>query len=257
MRKKIKACGICTSSGHSTDACPKLHEERATHANAVGGFFRPSQRGYDPFSNTYNPRWRDHPNMRYGDQPQNFQRPPYQQPSPPSQANPNSGMPLEDIVKTLALSTQQFQQETRASIQNLDSQVSQLASLVSRLESQGKLPSQTNINPKQNVSAITLCSKKELQLKNSTRREHAQQNKTENSVVRGHAEQGKIGEELKNSPKQAEKSNQVGEEHPKVFVPKHPFPERFAKSKKEEEEEDILETLRKVEVNIPLLDAIK
>ncbi|KAL0320288.1 UNVERIFIED_CONTAM: hypothetical protein Sradi_5290300 [Sesamum radiatum] len=69
--------------------------------------------------------------------------------------------------------------------------------------------------------------------------------------------EGKTGEELENSAKQAEKSNQVSEDHPKVFVPKPPFPKRFAKSKKEEEEKDILETLRKVEVNIPLLDAIK
>ncbi|KAL0417106.1 UNVERIFIED_CONTAM: hypothetical protein Slati_3542500 [Sesamum latifolium] len=65
------------------------------------------------------------------------------------------------------------------------------------------------------------------------------------------------GEEFENSPKQVEKSNQFGEEHPKVFVPKPPFPERFAKSKKEEGKKEILEILRKVEVNIPLLDAIK
>ncbi|KAL0415444.1 UNVERIFIED_CONTAM: hypothetical protein Slati_3376300 [Sesamum latifolium] len=115
----------------------------------------------------------------------NFQKGPYQPPPPPPQSNSNSGMPLEDIVKTLALSIQQFQQETRSSIQNLESQVSQLASSVSRLESQ------------------------------------------------------------------------VGKEHPNVFVPKPPFLERFSKSKKEEEEKDILETLRKVEVNIPLLNAIK
>ncbi|KAL0451462.1 UNVERIFIED_CONTAM: hypothetical protein Slati_1124300 [Sesamum latifolium] len=158
--QQIKACGIYTSLGHSTDACPTLHEERTMHANAVGGFFGPSQRGYDTFSNTYNPGWRDHPNLRYGDQPQNFQRPPYQQPPPSPQTNSNF-------------------------------------------------------------------------------------------------EQGKTGEEFENSSKQAEKSNQVGEEHPKVFVPKPPFPERFAKSKKEEEEKEILETLCKVEVNIPLLDVIK
>ncbi|KAL0328329.1 UNVERIFIED_CONTAM: hypothetical protein Scaly_2265500 [Sesamum calycinum] len=48
--------------------------------------------------------------------------------------------------------------------------------------------------------------------------------------------------------------NQVDNDIPKVFVPKPPFPERFAKSKNEKE---ILETLRKVEVNISLLDAIK
>ena len=43
--------------------------------------------------------------------------------------------------------------------------MSQLASVVSRLESQvfGKLSSQTIVHPKQNVSAITLRSGKELQ----------------------------------------------------------------------------------------------
>ncbi|KAL0415877.1 UNVERIFIED_CONTAM: hypothetical protein Slati_3419600 [Sesamum latifolium] len=156
---------------------------------------------------------------------------------------------------------------------NLESQVSQLASSVSYLESRGKFPSQTIVNSKQNVSAITLCREKELQFKNNTRRGHTLQNKIENSVVRGHAqqgkiedenlvvrghaEQGKIGEELKIPPKQAEKPDLISEEHPKVFVPKPPFPERFAKSKKEEEKKDILETLRKVEVNISLLNAIK
>ncbi|XP_020552193.1 uncharacterized protein LOC105171279 [Sesamum indicum] len=121
--------------------------------------------------------------------------------------------------------------------------MSQLASFVSRLESQGKFSSQTTINPKQNVSAITLCSGKELQLENSTRRGHAQQDKTEDAI------------EILS--KQAEKFNQVSKENRKVFVPKPPSPERFAKSKEEEEEKDILETLLNVEVNIPLLDAIK
>ena len=36
-----------------------------------------------------------------------------------------------------------------------------------------------------------------------------------------------------------------------------PFPRRLMQSKKEESENDILETFRKVQVNIPLLDAIK
>ena len=41
-----------------------------------------------------------------------------------------------------------------------------------------------------------------------------------------------------------------------IVIPPH-FLSRFAKSKKEEQEKDILETFRKVEVNIPLLDVIK
>ncbi|KAL0386071.1 UNVERIFIED_CONTAM: hypothetical protein Sradi_3001400, partial [Sesamum radiatum] len=104
-------------------------------------------------------------------------------------------MPLEDIVKTLALSTQQFQQETRSSIQNLESQISQLASSVSRLESQGKLPSQTIINPKQNASAIVLRSGKELS--------------SESGTMRGHARQEKSEIELEIPSKQAEKPDQV------------------------------------------------
>ena len=39
--------------------------------------------------------------------------------------------------------------------------------------------------------------------------------------------------------------------------PALPFPSWFAKSKKEENEKEILDTFRKVQVNIPLLNAIK
>ncbi|KAL0445699.1 UNVERIFIED_CONTAM: hypothetical protein Slati_1697800 [Sesamum latifolium] len=42
-----------------------------------------------------------------------------------------------------------------------------------------------------------------------------------------------------------------------VLVTKLPFPKRFAKAKKEEEEKETFETFRKVEVNISLIDAIK
>ncbi|XP_010247764.1 PREDICTED: uncharacterized protein LOC104590724 [Nelumbo nucifera] len=44
---------------------------------------------------------------------------------------------------------------------------------------------------------------------------------------------------------------------PQAIVIAPPFPSRFAKSKKEEQDKDIIETFRKVEVNTPLLDAIK
>ncbi|CAN6566330.1 unnamed protein product [Malus baccata var. baccata] len=45
--------------------------------------------------------------------------------------------------------------------------------------------------------------------------------------------------------------------HTNVFPSNVPFPSRFMQTKKEEAEKDILETFRKVQVNIPLLDAIK
>ena len=68
-------------------------------------------------------------------------------------------MALEDIVKSLVTSTQAFQTETRASIMNLLQQVSQLATSMGRLESQGKLSGHIENNPKHNVSVISLRSR--------------------------------------------------------------------------------------------------
>ncbi|XP_021729769.1 uncharacterized protein LOC110696724 [Chenopodium quinoa] len=64
--QQLNACGLCTSMGHPTDACPQLQEEQNEQANALGFQGQGPQRRYDPFSNTYNPGWRDHPNLRYG-----------------------------------------------------------------------------------------------------------------------------------------------------------------------------------------------
>ncbi|KAH9679091.1 protein kinase domain-containing protein [Citrus sinensis] len=209
--QQVKTCGICYNMGHSTDMCPTLQEEPVEQANAVGGFPGMPQRRYDPYAQTYNPGWKDHPNFSYRVRPSGFpQQYPPRQPAPP-QSNSKSGISLEEIVKSLATNTQQFQQATTASIQNLENQMSQLATAVSRLESQvlGRLPSQSEVNPKQNVSVVIL------------------------------------------------RNAQPTRAKPLPIVIPPPFPSRFAKSKKEEQEKDILETFRKVEVNIPLLDAIK
>ncbi|KAF7841462.1 uncharacterized protein G2W53_003760 [Senna tora] len=73
-------------------------------------------------------------------------------PIAPQQVLPQkSNVSLEDVVKSLA-----------SSMQSLEQQMSQIATSVSKLESQGKLPSQAETNPKHNVCAITLRSGKEL-----------------------------------------------------------------------------------------------
>ncbi|RDY06988.1 hypothetical protein CR513_08960, partial [Mucuna pruriens] len=72
---------------------------------------------------------------------------------------------LEDFVKQMAMSNIQFQQNVYATIQDLQSQISQLATTLNQLHSKGsgKIPSQIVINPQENVCAITLRSGKELQ----------------------------------------------------------------------------------------------
>ncbi|XP_052483294.1 uncharacterized protein LOC128037417 [Gossypium raimondii] len=44
---------------------------------------------------------------------------------------------------------------------------------------------------------------------------------------------------------------------PRSYVPKAPFPQRLRKEKSDDVNAEILETFRKVQVNIPLIDAIK
>jgi hypothetical protein len=159
-----------------------MQEDYIGQANAVdGAFYGQLQRKYDPFSHTYNPGWRDHPNLRYGNQPQqgnqgrqfhpygfqpqqNYQT---RQPSPFTNSNvigsPSSD-DLHEMMKTLASNTvtlqqnvMSFQQETRSSIHNLEKQMGQVASSVGKFEAQmnGKLPSQA-LTPIENVSAIIL-----------------------------------------------------------------------------------------------------
>ncbi|KAH9667427.1 hypothetical protein KPL70_021040 [Citrus sinensis] len=239
--QQVKTCGICYNIGHSTDMCPTLQEEPIEQANAVGGFPGMPQRRYDPYAQTYNPGWNDHPNFSYGVKPSRFpQQYPPRQPAPP-QSNSKSGISLEKIVKSLATNTQQFQQATTASIQNLENQMSQLATTVSRLESQvlGRLPSQSEMNPKKNVSVVILRSGKELQEPSKKVIKHVEDELEKNELM----------------PKSQDA--QPTRAKPLPIVIPHSFPSRFAKSKKEEQEKDILETFRKVEVNIPLLDAIK
>ncbi|XP_027152168.1 uncharacterized protein LOC113752245 [Coffea eugenioides] len=67
---QAKVCGICTNVGHPTDSCPMLQENEAEQVNMAEGVPTP-RRPYDPYSNTYNPGWRDHPNFSYGNKPQN------------------------------------------------------------------------------------------------------------------------------------------------------------------------------------------
>ncbi|KAK8317020.1 hypothetical protein V6Z12_A13G081800, partial [Gossypium hirsutum] len=138
-------------------------------------------------------------------------------------------------LERLTADAAKYQQKTDASIQELTNQASKLSMVVNRLESQGKLPSQTKPNLRQNASAITLRSGKVLET--IPAKSHGQDKEREKQI----------------SEPTARPESEI--QRPVVMPP--PFPGRLARDKKEKEEKEILETFRKVEVNIPLLDAIK
>ncbi|XP_073036575.1 uncharacterized protein [Primulina eburnea] len=153
-------------------------------------------------------------------------------------------MSLDEIVKALAENTQKFQQETRASIQNLSTRVGQLATSIHKLEAQnlGNILSQTVVNPRENVSAITLRNCKELDAQEIGVQESANQ-KEENEI--------KIEDKIINqndAPK--------GKFSPQFeYKPIPPFP--LALNRKCESIKELNELIRRGEVNILSLDAIK
>ncbi|XP_027082414.1 uncharacterized protein [Coffea arabica] len=62
---QAKVCGVCAVVGHSTEVCPLVQEETAEQVNMANHAPSPRKQ-YDPYSSTYNPGWRDHPNLSYG-----------------------------------------------------------------------------------------------------------------------------------------------------------------------------------------------
>ncbi|PIN17843.1 hypothetical protein CDL12_09492 [Handroanthus impetiginosus] len=137
--QKVKTCGICANIGHPTEYSNK-------YANAIGRFSGSPRREYDPYLNTYNLGRRiiQISTMEQGHRIFSI-------------FNPGHW-----LRHHIPLQIQNEHSRNDASIQNLEIQVSQLATSISKMESQGELPSQTIVNPEQNVCAVTLRNDKEL-----------------------------------------------------------------------------------------------
>ena len=122
--------------------------------------------------------------------------------------------------------------------------MSAMAIVINRLESQvqGKLPSQSELNPK-NVSTMTLRSGKKIQ----------------RSELRIPTDKDKEKIENEFEKEDSNGKNPVVLPDLIVEVKAHPspFPSRLEKPKKQDKEKEILEVFRKVEINISLLNTIK
>ncbi|CAN6712681.1 unnamed protein product [Malus baccata var. baccata] len=157
------------------------------------------------------------------------------------------------------------QQNQAKEMSEVKKQIGQISEFMGQFREEGKLPSSTIVNPKgsfESAKAITLRSGKEVGIKPNTSK--PSQNEDDKLLI--------AEEELDKAtarkevplpqPPSAPKPSNSGKgdvilNHSNPIPPNAPFPRRFMQSKKEENEKDILETFRKVQVNIPLLDAIK
>ncbi|CAL9012109.1 unnamed protein product [Prunus brigantina] len=248
--KIAEVCAICNIPGHPTYQCsaseayPEFVQEQVNLMNSYNQ--RPRN---DPFSNTYNPGWRDHPNLSWknNNQFQNFQ--------------PKPTTTLEDTVKMLAQNTVQFQQTTNSALQQhsaaltkMETQLGQIADALSQREP-GKFPSQPVIlqrNQEQAKAVITLRSGKVIN------------NGVGNEVTNesDHVNPGPTQEENEkpnDDPSNATSSYEAPNFHKaeKPYTPPIPFPGRLAKSKQDKSFKEIFDILSKVNVNLPLLDVIR
>ncbi|CAN6583747.1 unnamed protein product [Malus baccata var. baccata] len=279
-------CGVCSMQGHANDQCPQLIENGGWEsANAVG-FGNQNQPRHDPYSNTYNPGWRDHPNFKWRDpqQPQQQggfrQQPPgfYTKPFVPNQnqvqsAPTTSGISLDNdqVVKLLTTLTQEVQTQNKERqiqdkrVDNLEKQMGQIAEFMGQIREQGRLPSSTVMNPNggfETAKAIMLKSGKQVGTdSNTSKSSQDEEDKLLQEEAQGAKPKAKDDQTLPNSSSPPKPSQTTKVSSNSIFsssIPLNvPFPGRFRQSKKEEAEKDILETFRKVQVNIPLLDAIK
>ncbi|KAB2606299.1 S ribonuclease [Pyrus ussuriensis x Pyrus communis] len=279
-----QVCGVCSIQGHPSDKCPQLIENGGWEsANAIG--FQ-GQNHNNPYSNTYNAGWRDHPNFKWREPQQAAQQggfrpnPPgfYSKPYAPQQSqqpstSSHSGTSLEsNQAMQLLTSISQGLQNQNNRIENnekemmdMKKQMGQISEFLGQIRDKGKLPSSTTVNPKggfESAKAITLRSGKEVgnEPNNSKSAQEVDEETTQPKEV-----SSSPTERMKNPMPQASnhpnsaKSGNLSSNSctSRPNLPNVPFPRRFMQEKKEESEKDILETFRKVQVNIPLLDAIK
>ncbi|KAL9247508.1 hypothetical protein vseg_020934 [Gypsophila vaccaria] len=130
MGKKVaRVCGICSTKGHISEHCPQMREERTEDVNAAG-YMEPPQRRWDPYSNSYNPGWREHPNFKWGNRqgstqtqfPQSNHSAPSKSfvprplaqssmpsPSPPQTNSSNASMSTDDMIRALVTNQSNFQ----------------------------------------------------------------------------------------------------------------------------------------------------
>ena len=108
-------CFTCQSTEHQGEHCPtvpSIRDMMAEHANVVGQYKPPTNA---PYGNTYNPNWRNHPNLSWKPKP-----PPYVPPAVQQQCGsssqpqpPPSSSPVEQAIMNLSKVVGNFVEEQK------------------------------------------------------------------------------------------------------------------------------------------------
>ncbi|XP_057811443.1 uncharacterized protein LOC131025664 [Salvia miltiorrhiza] len=294
-----KPCGACGNLGHTSLQCTGGGEEYQAQANSSHNFYSCIEPLLSLPKRDQYPEPKQPPTMQQPQQ-KNY-RPPhqrmgYQAPPVPQPVQEKQGKSLEEMMAEL-IGNQQFlqdnvqqlqqsQAEQKVQIEGLARQVSQLATSVNQLKGhQGKLPSQVQLNPRENISMITLRSGKELneptiqntmsglskdfgaesQLQQSENYGEEIDSAAQNTDTSGLAKQngnptavqkGKEAEHKLVEGEQSKVHTPSSLHDPEIEIPV-PFPRRLAKKKPEEDLIDFMKIFGKLEINLPFLQTLK
>ncbi|KAL5538366.1 hypothetical protein UlMin_046146 [Ulmus minor] len=220
------SCVFC-GGGHVYDDFPN----NPVSVNYVGNFNQGNynsgsyNRGNNPYSNTYNLGWRQHPNFSWSNQtgqssnnpnmpinpnasaPPGFQQQQGQRPQNPTQSAPQErGDSLEAMMRAFMSKTETHIQNQGVALRNLENQVGQLATASSSRPS-GALPSNTE-NPqrdgKEHAKAITLRSGNTVEVPEASKRTQKESDLVQEGVITEQVKNQQENREVENS---AEKSD--------------------------------------------------
>ncbi|PIN11732.1 DNA-directed DNA polymerase [Handroanthus impetiginosus] len=210
-------CEEC-GEGHPSDQCPHSVESIQFVSNA-----RKPQN--NPYSNTYNPVWRQYPNFSWNNNQGEGSAPRFQQ-----GGQQQVQQPMQEKKPSLEETLIQFMASTAANFKTMETQMGQLANAINS-QPQGSLPSNTEPNPRQNgkaqCQAVTLRNGRELQ------------------------------EVIKEPTKSKEKEVEAPLEVSKPTTLQPHFPQILQKQKLEKQFLKFLEVFKKLHINIPFAEALE
>ena len=254
------SCFDCQTNSHPAEHCQE-------HAHVLNQNNPPTNA---PYGNTYNPNWRNHPNLSWNPKPPTYVptgaqqqfgcTSTQQQPPPPSSPVEQAILNLSKVVGTFVEEQKVLNVQTNQKIEAIESSLNRkLDSMhyeILRLSNQqqpsskkGKFPFQSQ----QHQSGVHEIG--------STNDPNVRIDEVKAVVTL------RIGKELrpavpplaKSAPTVADPPDEVQSakrEEVKTSVPP-PFPQALRKNKNSVNQTEMLEVLRQVKVNIPLLDMIK
>ncbi|XP_050222552.1 uncharacterized protein LOC126672641 [Mercurialis annua] len=274
-------CEFCGDFNHSGGECLVTGQSMSEQVNYIAG----QRQANDPYSNTYNPGWRNHPNFGWrnnegqcsaqalpqaGPSFQGGNRPPQKQGNyhhnqghgnnsgarpqhPPGfqpQRNVEEGNMLAKLMEELRemkLENRQLQKNQAATNEILETQISQLG-LALQGRPQGGLPSTTENNPREHVKAIKIVELNAVELRSGKN--------LEKLMARGIYSSQELPKDREEVAIDVE-DPYVRPPPPPPFVPKVPFPSRLRKAPDNEKFHKFLEIFKKIQIHLSLAECFE